>query len=160
MRNVILVAATIVAALCSQAYAEDSVVGTYKLISEGRKIVDTGEFIPVSNPVGFITYGPEGRMMVLIVRDPRPHPESVDKLTDQDRVGLFKTMTAYGGTYKVNEDSITHELDVSWNQAWTGTKQLRYFKREGERLVYTTPPYPFSSDGRMSVNTLVWEKVK
>ena len=46
------------------------------------------------------------------------------------------------------------------NQAWTGSKQLRFFKREGERLVYTTPPYLFSSDGRMRVNTLVWEKVK
>ena len=51
--------------------------------------------------------------MVLIVRDPRPHPESFEKLTDQDRVGLFKTMTAYGGTYKVKGDSITHELDIS-----------------------------------------------
>ena len=34
------------------------------------------------------------------------------------------------------------------------------FERDGERLVYTTPPFHFHTDGKMSVNTLIWEKVK
>ena len=144
----------------ASAHAEDSIVGTYRLVSEVRKIVETGEVIPVPGLAGYIMYGSEGRMLVLIVRGPRPHPDKVETMNDQDRLGLFKTMTAYGGTYKVNGNSVTHELDISWNEAWTGTKQLRYFERKGEQLIYTTPPYPFSGDGRMTVNTLVWEKVK
>ena len=30
-------------------------------------------------------------------------------------------------------------------------------KRDGERIVYTTPPFRFHTDGKMSVNMLVWE---
>ena len=37
---------------------------------------------------------------------------------------------------------------------------IRELKREGDKLVYSSPAAPFSSDGRMSVVTLVWEKVQ
>jgi hypothetical protein len=37
---------------------------------------------------------------------------------------------------------------------------IRDIKKEGDRLVYTTKPAPFSGDGKMSVTTLAWEKVK
>ena len=52
--------------------------GTYKLVVEQRKIVETGETVSVPNPLGYITYGKDGRMMALIVRHPRPKPESPD----------------------------------------------------------------------------------
>jgi hypothetical protein len=56
--------------------------------------------------------------------------------------------------------SIKHYIDLSRNEVWTGTTQLRSVKRDGERLVYTTPPFHFHTDGKKSINTLVWEKVK
>jgi hypothetical protein len=37
---------------------------------------------------------------------------------------------------------------------------IRELKREGDKLVYSSPAAPFSGDGRMSVVTLVWEKVQ
>ena len=51
-------------------------------------------------------------------------------------------------------------VDISWNEAWTGTTVIRDFKKEGDKLVYTTRPAPASADGKMRVFTLVWEKVK
>ena len=33
-------------------------------------------------------------------------------------------------------------------------------KRHADKLIYTTRPAPFSGDGKMSVVTVVWEKVK
>jgi hypothetical protein len=57
--------------------AENELTGTHKLVAEQRTIVDTGEVIAVKNPQGFITYGSDGRMMVIIVRHPRPKPESI-----------------------------------------------------------------------------------
>src|ERR1700761_3275061 len=82
--------------------ADDELAGTYKLISSTRKIVDTGEVLHTwgKNPNGFIMYGKDGRMLALIVNDGRPRPESVEKMTDQHRADLFRSMTAYGGTYK------------------------------------------------------------
>ncbi len=46
------------------------------------------------------------------------------------------------------------------NEAWTGTTQVRSVRRDGNRLVYTTPPFPFFTDGAMSLGTLVWEKLE
>jgi hypothetical protein len=135
-------------------------VGTYKLVSEQRKIVDTGEIVSIPGAVGYISYGKDGGMLVLIVRRPRPQPESIDKITDQQRVELFRTKTAYGGTYKFDGNKVEHHIDISWNEAWTGDDVIRDFKEEGDKLVYTTRPAPSPGDGKMSVVTVVWEKVK
>jgi Lipocalin-like domain len=136
--------------------------GTYSLIRSTRKIVDTGEVLDTwgKNPKGFITYGKDGRMLVLIVSDNRPKPESLAKMTDQQQAALFRTMSAYGGTYKFDGERVEHHIDISWNEIWTGTTVVRAVKKEGDKLVYTQPAAPFGSDGRMSLVTLVWEKVE
>lgn len=148
-------------ALSSQAFAAElALSGTYRLVSEQRTIVDTGEVISTTSSQGFISYGADGRMIVLIVRNPRPKPESAEKITDQQRVDLFRTMTAYAGSYKFDGSNIEHSIEISMNEVWSGTKQVRAVKQDGQRLVYTTPPFPFHTDGKMSINSLVWEKVK
>jgi hypothetical protein len=159
MQKLVLIAATVIT-LSSHALAAEVVLsGTYRLISEQRTIVDTGEVIPTTSSRGYISYGADGRMIVLIVRNPRPKPDSADHITDQERIGLFRTITAYAGTYKFDGSSIEHGIEISMNQVWSGTKQVRTVKRDGERLVYTTPPFPFHTDGKISINTLVWEQV-
>lgn len=142
--------------------ADDNIVGTYRLISSNRTISETGETENSygKNPTGFITYGSDGRMMAIITFSDRPKPESLDKMNDQQRAELFRTMLAYGGTYTFRGDRIEHHIDISWNEVWTGTVVIRDIKKEGDRLIYTTEPAPFPRDGKMSVNTLVWEKVK
>jgi Lipocalin-like domain len=98
-------------------------------------------------------------MMVIIVFSNRPRPESLDKMNDQQRAELFRTMIPFGGTYTFQGDRIEHHINISSNELWTGTTMIRDIKKEGDRLV-DTKPAPFPSDGKMSVNTLVWGKVK
>jgi len=81
-------------------------------------------------------------------------------MTDQQRVDLFRTMVAYGGTYNFEGDKIQHQIDISWNEVWTDTTVIRDIKKDGDKLVYTTRPAPFSGDGEMSLVTVVWEKVQ
>ena len=69
-------------------------------------------------------------------------------------------MLAYAGTYKFSGTQVEHHIDASWNEIWTGTTQIRDIRKDGERLVFTTKPAPFPRDGKMSINTLVWELVK
>ena len=140
--------------------ADNELAGTYKLISRSRVLVDTGQVQTFGQVQGFITYGNDGRMLVLIVEGNRPKPESLAKMTDQQRAELFRTMNAYGGTYKFDGKTIEHHIDISHNAVWTGTTQIRDVKKEGDKLIYTTRPAPFVGDGKMSVITLVWEKVK
>ena len=161
MRTLMLAISVSLLALPSVAMAED-LTGTYKLISSKRKIVETGEVLDTwgANPRGFITYGKDGRMLVLIVADDRPKPESVETITDLDRAKLFRTMTAYGGTYEFDGKTVRHHIDISWNEVWTGRTVARELKKEGDKLVYSSPAAPFSGDGRMSVVTLIWQKVQ
>ena len=142
--------------------ADDELYGTYRLVSSQRKILDTGQVIDSygKNPKGYITYGKDGRMLALITYDGRSKPENIDKMTDQQRSDLFRTMLAYGGTYKFDGNKIEHHIDISWNELWSGTTVIRDIKKEGDQLIYTTRPAPFSGDGKMSIVTVVWEKVK
>jgi hypothetical protein len=161
MRYAIVVAALAFTPALASARDEE-VHGTWTLVSSTRKVLDTGQEFDTygKHPKGFITYGQDGRMMAMIVYDGRPKPESIEKMTDQQRSELLRSMLAYGGTYKFDGKSITHNIDISWNEVWTGTSQVRDIRKDGDRLIYTTRPAPFSGDGKMSVVTLVWEKVK
>jgi hypothetical protein len=161
MLRLALVAALVVLPRLACA-VDDDIVGTYRLISSQRVILETGETEDSygKDPHGYVTYGRDGRMMGIIVFSNRPRPESLDKMTDQQRADLFRTMLAYGGTYTFHGDRIEHHIDISSNELWTGTTVIRDIKKEGDRLVFTGKPAPFPRDGKMSVNTLVWEKVK
>jgi hypothetical protein len=138
---------------------EHELHGTYKLIKTTFKLVDSGQEETIPNENGFITYTREGRMFVIITRGERPKPESLSKMTDQQRADLFRTLTAYSGTYKFDGQTIEHDIDVSWNEAWTGTRQIRHAKKEGDTIILTAPPLPRPFDGKLSVTTLVWQKV-
>ena len=80
------------------------------------------------------------------------------KLTDQDRAELFRTMAAYAGTFKVEGTRVLHHVDISWNETWTGSVQVRSFRQEGRRLIITSGPQ-IGPDGREVIGVLTWEKV-
>jgi hypothetical protein len=162
MRKVMLLTVAVATLPGLAIAADEELAGTYKLISSTRKILDTGEVSNTwgKNPKGFITYGKDGRMLVLIVSDDRPKPESVEKMNDQQRIDLFRSMTAYGGTYTFDGKRVQHHIDISGNEVWTGTTVVREITKDGDKLVYSSPAAPFASDGKMSEVILVWEKVK
>ena len=141
---------------------ERDISGTYKLISSTRKILDTGEVVDAygKKPSGLITYGKDGHFLVLITYDGRVKPESIEKMTDQQRAELHRKMLAYGGTCTFDGNKVEHHIELSWNEVWTGTTVVREVQREGDRLIYVSRPAPFSGDGKVSVVTLIWEKVK
>jgi hypothetical protein len=103
-------------------------------------------------------YSRDGHMMVLMTRSDRPKPDSIKKITDGQRQSLFSSMLAYAGTYKFDGTSIEHFIDLSWNEVWNGTMQVRDIKKDGDRLIYTTRPALSPIDGTMGFATLIWEK--
>jgi dienelactone hydrolase len=139
----------------------NQLVGTYRLISYTRTVVATGETTDMFGkaPQGYIIYGHDGRMMILYVSDKRPQPKDLATMTDQERVDLFKTMQAYTGTYEFDGKKVTHHVDISWNQIWTGTDLVRNVRVEGKRVTLTTMPAPSPLDGKVNVAVLTWEKV-
>jgi Lipocalin-like domain len=160
MRKIMLVFALSMLPFCA-AFADEELPGTYKLISSTRTILETGEVQDSygRQPKGYIMYGKDGRILVLITHEGRPTPSRTD-MTDKDRADQYRTLNAYGGTYTFQGDRIEHHIDIAANESRVGSTEIREVKRDGNRLVYTTKPQPFSADGKMSVITLVWEKMK
>lgn len=107
------------------------VLGIWKLLSYESEFQATGEREPVlgKNPTGYIIFTPEGRFMAVITGEGRKAPN-----TDQDRAELLKTMFAYTGMYRLEGDKWITKVDVSWNPAWIGTEQVRFFQVDGDRL--------------------------
>ena len=152
---------TLLVPLSAQSLAgPEELWGTYRLVGTTAKLLETGEEESYGPESGHIIYGRDGRMMVLLVRGDRPKPESLEKMTDQQRADLFKTVTAYSGLYKFDGKTVEHHIDVAWNQVWEGTVQRRDVKRVGNRIMLTTPPSARSKDGKMSVRILTFEKVE
>lgn len=153
-------------ALPSLAFAgNEEIWGTYRLVSATNKFLDTGD---VANsfgeqPKGYITYGKEGRMLVLITYGGRVKPENVLKTSVEERDALYRTMVAYGGTYTYTGNQIEHHVELSWDETRSGTTVTRKVTRDGDRLTLITEPFATRSKenlGRMVAQTLVWQKVR
>jgi len=144
------------------AAGEEDLYGTWRLVSYTQEIVATGEKIDIFGkaPRGFLSYSRDSRMSVILVKAERPKPTDLAKVTNEERVELFNTMIAYGGTFKFDGKTVTHHLDISWNETWTGTAQVRNVRLEGDRLYMSTNPGPSPVVGKPVIRVLTWEKVK
>lgn len=147
----------------SGSYAQvEEMYGTWRLVSFTRDVLDTGERTDIFGkaPHGFLTFTRDGRFMAIIVKENRVKPTDLGKLTDTERAELFKSLIAYGGTFKVEGNRVTYNVDISWNEAWTGTPQGRAFRIEGRKLTISTDPAPSVLDGKRITSVLVWEKIQ
>jgi hypothetical protein len=99
-------------------------------------------------------------MMVMIVGGERKKPAGA-VATPEEAQALMTSMLAYAGTYTIDAQAktVVHHIDISWDQARTGTDQVRSYKLEGKRITLTTEPSADPATGKKTVRTLVWEKL-
>jgi lipocalin-like protein len=140
---------------------ENPILGTWKLKSYVREVTVTGEKIDQlgEHPDGYLSYSADGRMYAIGTSDNRVKPRNVNP-DDEERVKLHQTMFAFAGTYTLEGGKVIHHVDISWNEAWTRTDQIRFYKLDGNTLTITTAPNKSTYDGRESRTVLVLEKVK
>ncbi len=121
--------------------------------STGERYNERGE-----HPNGYLSYAADGRMYAIITWDNRAYPRDVVP-TNEERIKLYGTMISYAGTYTMDADKVIHHVDISWNQIWTGTDQIRFYKLDGNILTITSAPNRNPVDGRAGRSILVWEKI-
>ena len=139
---------------------DNSILGTWKFQSFVREVIATGERQNEfgEKPSGYISYQPDGRMFAVLVGDNRHKPAGTVP-TDEEKAKLFGTLIAYSGTYTLDGDKVTHKIDVSWNQSWTGADQVRFFKVEGNTLTITTAINKNPRDGREGRAIAIFSKI-
>ncbi|WP_211440813.1 lipocalin-like domain-containing protein [Collimonas humicola] len=105
--------------------------GCWRLVSLDTELQESKERTQPwgADPNGYLIFGSDGRMMVLVTAQAR-EPGN----TDEKLVALFRTVMAYTGRYRIDGDRFITKVDSSWNEAWNGSEQERFYKLDGDTL--------------------------
>lgn len=165
--SLLLIFATLPSQLSAESPQDKSdqqqLLGTWKLISYVRREIPSGATSDVMgpHPSGYINWGPDGRVIVIIAGSDRKKPAG-SVATPVEAEALFKSLVSYAGTYTIDTQAktVTHHVDISWNETYTGTDQVRHYVFQGSRLSIDTIPSPDPFTGKMTVRSLIWERSK
>jgi hypothetical protein len=141
--------------------SENLIIGTWKLQSLVFEATATGQRSSPfgDHPDGYLSYSTDGRMYAIGVAEDRPKPCDLVP-TDEEKAKLQESMFAYAGTYTAEGEKVVHHVDISWNQSWTGTDVVRFYKLDGNTLTITTARAQSAFDGEEGEFVLVWQKVQ
>ena len=124
--------------------------GCWRLVSFDTELQNSKERTQPwgADPNGYLIFDSGARMMVLVTAKTR-EPGN----TDEKLVALFRTVMSYTGRYRIEGDRFITKIDASWNEAWNGTEQERFYKLDGDTLEVSTawmpnPLVPGSPIGR------------
>ena len=140
--------------------SRDVLLGSWRMTSWMTRDVATGERKETlgRHPRGIVVYTPE-RVTFFILRDNRRRPERLPP-SDEEKIALFDSMFAYSGSYSVEPDRVVHHVDMSLNEAWSGTEQVRFCNVDEDTLTYTSPPAQNPFDGREVVHEVTYAREK
>jgi len=108
-----------------------------------------------ARPFGRLVLSPNGQMIAALFSEGRKAGQS-----DADHLALFRSMVAYTGFYRVEDDKFVTTVDGSWNEEWTGTDQERFYKLDGDRLdiIAAWGPHPFNPTSPPIRGILSWQR--
>jgi hypothetical protein len=144
------------------AQTERSLIGTWKLVavvaSHSSGVRDSAPY--GSQPTGFLTYTPEGRMMAIISYEGRKPLSVADRQAApvRERAEAFGSFLAYAGRYTISGDTVVHHVEAASLQNWVGTALVRVVEVERDRIVLRTPQV--SVGGRPRRFELTWKRLK
>jgi len=140
---------------------EACLIGPWKMVSWIVEDLETGAQQDAlgPDPVGMITYSTDGRMTVLVLKRDRKAPADLIP-TSNEKIALYDSMFAYAGTFTVDQEKVVHHIDMSWNQAWTGTHQIRFCNLRDGVLTYVGAPAKNPMTGRDCVHTVIFHRLQ
>ncbi|MBV7393138.1 lipocalin-like domain-containing protein [Mameliella sediminis] len=134
-------------------------IGSWRMVSWTRQALATGAVTDAQgpNPLGYIAYHGDGRMMATVFQRNRPVRDSARWSTEQ-KAELFDTMLAYVAAYTLDGDKIIHHVEGAWNPDWE-IDLTRPFTLSGTRLVISGAPGVDPVTGEQVIYRMEFEKV-
>jgi len=144
-------------------------LGTWKLISitaifpDGK--IDKEAF--GANPIGYITYTIEGKMMVMFSKNKRqllsgnsasPLTNAIHSVPIEERAEAFSTFNSYAGSYSLDGDKVIHHVEIASIPNRIGKSLTRTFILKGNQVTLKTPPS--RSDDTPKIFELTWERIE
>lgn len=148
---------------------DNPLLGTWKLISI-KAILPDGNINNEAfgaNPIGYITYTIEGKMMVIFSKSDRPllSGKSASPLTAaihsvpiEERSQAFSSFNSYAGSYTVDGNKVIHHVEIASIPNRIGKSLTRNFRLDGNRVTLTTPPS--QSDNTPKIFELTWQRLE
>jgi hypothetical protein len=141
--------------IAAPSLGQQSLVGTYKLVSLTVEIDGTPSQGMGKAPHGYFVLTPT-RAIMFYTADDRKFGTSVD-----EKAKLFNSMVAWSGVYRVEGNKIIYTYDASWTENINGTTAVLHWELSGNRLTVTTDPRPWPQNpSKTMINRRVWEKVE
>jgi hypothetical protein len=140
-------------------------VGTWKLVSVSnvtdKGVVHDEAYGP--NPVGFLTYTPDGRMMGILTNGARkPLSKGWKVAPAEEKAEAFSTSLAYAGTFRVSGDRVTHHVEAATDPNRLNKDLVRIVVRlEGDRVTLRTAnPVAWDDGVQYAYQELVWDRIR
>jgi hypothetical protein len=136
------------------------IVGTWNLQSFSELDVHTKA---VAYPMGekpkaTVIYTEGGHVATIFTAAARIAPTG-PRATDSEAIQLFRTMVAFAGRYEINDRELIYYPEITWNEAWNGTRQIRYFELAGDLLKISSAPAVSTLGNAETIMTMAWNRV-
>lgn len=153
--SILIRALILVLLIASPSLGEQSLVGTYKIISH-VVLVDGTPTEPLGKaPHGYLVITPT-RVIIFYTGDNRKFGTSV-----ADKAALLDTLAGWSGTYRIEGKKLIVRVDAHWAESWKGKDQIRNWELSGNRLTWTGDPSPWPRDpSKTAVVKQVSEKIE
>ncbi len=141
-------------------------VGTWRLVDWTFQVDGDKTYRPYNgDATGLLTYTDDGRMCASLMKRARvpTTAKTINAATARERARLASTFQSYAGSYRIDGDTVIHDVEVSLFPNWVGGEQLRHITWQpdgdgGRNLLLSTPPEPTEA-GRTAVNRLLWRRI-
>ena len=135
-------------------------IGTWRQLTGRYVDNETGDERPGLSlkPNGYFHFDANGRLFNVTTDSARKTPAGA-KPTDEEAAALHRTIIAYTGHYWVEGDKLYFDVDVSWNESWNGTRQVRTVAIDGDKMtVMADIVNPMT--GKPAVHKVTFEREK
>ena len=145
----------LVLSIATPTLGQQSLVGTYKMVSLVTEVDGTPREALGKAPRGYLVITPT-HFVTFFTGDNRKFGTSVE-----EKAALLDTLVGYAGVYRIEGNKFIATLDVSWVENTVGKTQVYTFQLSGNRLTTTLGPMPFPRDpSKKMINRRVWEKIE
>jgi hypothetical protein len=140
----------------------DRIVGTWKLVSTEETMNDrTTQPFAAFGPraQGFLMYQRDGFMCAVLVNPDRQQLANSAHATVDEKLVAADSTFFYCGRYEIDatQKQIVHIPEVASNPVYVGSRQIRPYEFEGDRLIFSDVE---KDDPSISSWKIVWEKVR
>ncbi len=135
------------------------IVGTWSLQSFIERDITNGalSFPMGRGPKATVIYTASGHVATIFTAMGRTAPAG-PRASDAEAVQLFRSMVAFAGRYETHGNELIYHPEITWNEAWNGTRQVRFFDMSDGLLSIRSAPAASALLNTLTEMNMTWRR--